>query len=74
MLLLLHGASRVVPPGEGIEHGRASVAAPWGVSRCPLPCIDEAAIAAKFDIVRAALGLQAAAPAGWALLTTAIGG
>ena len=74
MLLLLHGASQVVPPGEGIQRGRASVAAPWGVSRCPLPWIDEAAIAAKFDIVRAALGLQAAAPAGWALLTTAIGG
>ena len=74
MLLLLHGASQVVPPGEGIQRGRASVAAPWGVSRCPLPWIDEAAIAAKFDIVRAALGVQAAAPAGWALLTTAIGG
>ena len=74
MLLLLHGASQVVPPGEGIEHGRASVAAPWGVSRCPLPWIDEATITARFDSVRAALGLQAAAPAGWALLTAADGG
>ena len=74
MLLLLHGASRVAPPGEGIEHGRASVAAPWGVSRCPLPWIDEATITARFDSVRAALGLQAAAPAGWALLTAADGG
>ena len=74
ILLLLHGASQVVPSGEGIQHGRASVAAPWGISRCPLPRIDEAAITAKFDSVRAALGLQAAAPVGWALLTTAIGG
>ena len=74
MLLLLHGASRVAPPGEGIEHGRASVAAPWGVCRCPLPWIDEATITARFDSVRAALGLQAAAPAGWALLTAADGG
>ena len=78
MLFLIHGPSQVVPPGEGIQHRvdlmAARVHAPWGVSRCPLPWIDEATITARFDSVRAALGLQAAAPAGWALLTAADGG
>ena len=78
MLFLIHGPSQVVPPGEGIQHRvdlmAARVHAPWGVSRCPLPWIDEATIAAQFDSVRAALGLQAAAPARWALLTETSGG
>jgi len=76
MLLLRYAPSRTCAgTGEGeVDIGRGGVNVPWGVVRAPLPRINEGAVAARFNSVLTALGLEAGAPPAWALISVAFGG